>query len=591
MKAANWIRHWAVWALGVAWLGGSLISAADAQLLLRDDFDGTGNVDTTVWRLPFGDSEGTFVGRTQFRGDSATDLPQQGIAEASAEDGKVMEVNLDTYSPIDPGNQFLGTDVLTKRNFGRAGGISYEARMRLKPTTTAGLVGSGFLYNVTRESPPGTTVRDEIDLEMLGNQATGAMTQDPFTNVWNDGNFASPGNGGYVDISGFDLTQFHNYRVDWTPQSVKWYVDNQLVRTVTSGVPDDPMNLHFNLWAPDSSFADAFSSALQPAATPGANATYTLQVDHVEVNRTNTTTSANLLTDGSFETATLTDINAVPTTTTGQWLRFGNSGAGLDDPGMVDPMVPDMAQDGIVMVKMFGPYTGHSDASGVLQNVPASPGQEFEASAWVQTPAGDSIQGNRNFNTVQISFLDSAGVSIDDALYVPTNGQTFPMLDGRDPNMENDTWYQGVTDAIAPPGTAYARISLFFIQIAGEEPLDYGDPGASWFDNASLVLLTPDTVAGLAGDYNGNGVIDAADYTTWRDAMTAGATSLLNDPTPGSVTEADFTYWRDHFGETAGAGSGAGVAASAVPEPNTFVMLVLGLLISLIGNKDPQRRT
>ena len=49
------------------------------------------------------------------------------------------------------------------------------------------------------------------------------------------------------------------------------------------------------------------------------------------------------------------------------------------------------------------------------------------------------------------------------------------------------------------------------------------------------------------GDYNSNGIVDAADYTTWRDAMTAGATSLPNDPTPGTVDESDFLYWRGSF--------------------------------------------
>jgi hypothetical protein len=37
--------------------------------------------------------------------------------------------------------------------------------------------------------------------------------------------------------------------------------------------------------------------------------------------------------------------------------------------------------------------------------------------------------------------------------------------------------------------------------------------------------------AGLAGDYNENDVIDAADYVVWRDAMTAGLTSL-SQPRP-----------------------------------------------------------
>ena len=79
----------------------------------------------------------------------------------------------------------------------------------------------------------------------------------------------------------------------------------------------------------------------------------------------------------------------------------------------------------------------------------------------------------------------------------------------------------------------------------------------------------------LFGDYNGNDTIDAADYTTWRDAVTAGATSLTNDPTPGTVDESDFAYWRDHFGETLGGGSGAGsAAASPIPEPATLSLAV-----------------
>lgn len=92
----------------------------------------------------------------------------------------------------------------------------------------------------------------------------------------------------------------------------------------------------------------------------------------------------------------------------------------------------------------------------------------------------------------------------------------------------------------------------------------------------------------LSGDYNENGVIDAADYTTWRDALTAASTTLPNDPTPGTVDESDFLYWRDHFGAVLG--SGAGSSAIGVPEPNTLVLLVSGLLFSLIC-RGPLRRT
>jgi hypothetical protein len=559
MNAATWRLRLVIAAATV--LAG--VPSAKAQLLLRDDFDGTGNVDTTVWRLPFGDSEGTFVGRTQFRGNAATDIPQQGIAEALAVDGKVAEIRLDTYSPIDPGNQFLGTDLLTKRNFARAGGLTFEARMRLKPTTTGGLVGGFFLFDVTRENPPGTDVRDEIDFELLSNQATGAATQDPFTNYWNDEPFSDPGDGQFINVNGLDLTQFQDYKVEWTPQAMKWYVNNQLVRTQTTNVPDDPMKLHFNLWAPDSSFADAFNAALTPAATPGANQTYSVQVDHVEVNRVNTTASANLLYDASFEIETgPTFIGNVPATTTGEWLGFGGPPTSLhvtyeiDDIGGLDPNVPDMAREGFFMAKMFGPFNGPPDASGIVQNVPALPGEQFEARAWVQTAGGDSIQGTANFNTVALSFLNASGATIETAPFVPVNGEDFPALDGRDPNLVEDAWVEAVVNAIAPAGTAFVRVSLFFIQLQNQG-------GASWFDDVSLVRLTPNIVE-QDGDFNRDGIVDAADYVAWRKL---------------GLPETDYNLWRQNFGEF---GGGGGSEGGSVPEPSTL-LLAIGALVATLS--------
>jgi T5SS/PEP-CTERM-associated repeat protein len=84
---------------------------------------------------------------------------------------------------------------------------------------------------------------------------------------------------------------------------------------------------------------------------------------------------------------------------------------------------------------------------------------------------------------------------------------------------------------------------------------------------------------GLTGDYNNNGVVDAADYTVWRDALTAGATSLVNDATPGIVDESDFLYWRAHFGETAPIGSGSG--AGTVPEPTSISLFCLAAVLLL----------
>lgn len=515
---------------------------AQGQLLLRDDFANSGNLDTTVWRLPF-EGEGVFVGRTQFQ---QTTIPQQGIVEPAASDGKVTEIYLDTYSAIDPGNQFLGTDLLTKRNFARGGGLSFEARMRLKPGTVGGLVNGFFSFDVQRDNPAGSGnfVRDEIDWELISNQLSGA--NQPFSNFWNDGDFSNGGSGQFHNVSGLNLTEFHDYRVDWSPTSLKWYVDNTLVRTQTTNIPDDPMKVHFNLWAPDSTFAQAFNAALNPVATPGQNQRYTAQIDHVEVNRFNTTTSANLLMDPSFEDFNIINITPTNGGLRNVWLKFENVFIESFDPDGSNPSVPDQAIDGDFMAKMFGPFNGN-DASGMLQNVAAAPGEEFEASVFVQTALGDSIAGKQNFNLLSLSFLDGSGNVIQESFGSPTNvvdknGKNFPLLDGRDTNMPVDQWVQGTVNAVAPAGTASARMSLFFIQLASEG-------GASWFDAASLVKLTANTPT-VSGDFDNNGIYDCADIDALVQVIAAGTDNPAFDLTQdGQVDVADRDAWLAEAGD------------------------------------------
>ncbi len=93
---------------------------------------------------------------------------------------------------------------------------------------------------------------------------------------------------------------------------------------------------------------------------------------------------------------------------------------------------------------------------------------------------------------------------------------------------------------------------------------------------AALASITP-----LAGDYNEDGVVDAADYTVWRDSFGQSGSGLAADGDgSGTIDDGDYTIWKTHFGETAGAGSLTGTAA--VPEPTGFVLLMIGSLILLL---------
>jgi len=79
-----------------------------------------------------------------------------------------------------------------------------------------------------------------------------------------------------------------------------------------------------------------------------------------------------------------------------------------------------------------------------------------------------------------------------------------------------------------------------------------------------VVAATP-----LAGDYNDDGVVDAADYTVWRDALASGSPLLNETASPGVVDEEDYHAWKTGFG----AGDGGG-ALAAVPEPSAFALVI-----------------
>jgi hypothetical protein len=61
------------------------------------------------------------------------------------------------------------------------------------------------------------------------------------------------------------------------------------------------------------------------------------------------------------------------------------------------------------------------------------------------------------------------------------------------------------------------------------------------------------------GDYNQNGVVDAADYVVWRKTLTNNVVpySGADGDGDGVVDDDDYGVWRAHFGQTLGAGSGA----------------------------------
>ncbi|MCA9238975.1 MAG: autotransporter-associated beta strand repeat-containing protein [Planctomycetales bacterium] len=121
--------------------------------------------------------------------------------------------------------------------------------------------------------------------------------------------------------------------------------------------------------------------------------------------------------------------------------------------------------------------------------------------------------------------------------------------------------------------------------------LDFGAglPGgftASFNDAMTALILT--FSLGLDGDFNGDGVVNAADYTVWRDNLGAPDESSLMNNGDGlnGVDAGDYALWRDNYGATAGAAvNSLGSSQSTVPEPGAALLFTLVSGANLLGRR------
>ncbi|TWT87196.1 Lysozyme M1 precursor [Pseudobythopirellula maris] len=75
-------------------------------------------------------------------------------------------------------------------------------------------------------------------------------------------------------------------------------------------------------------------------------------------------------------------------------------------------------------------------------------------------------------------------------------------------------------------------------------------------------------VVSLAGDYNDDGMVDAADFTVWRDTRGARRGGAADGNGDGRIDELDYDIWVANFGKS----NLSSAQTASVPEPNSLML-------------------
>jgi hypothetical protein len=241
------------------------VALANAQTttIFFDDFNGT-IMSKDLWHIPtwVSPTDGTYLGRTQFRCAQNAGLPEVSNSQAV--------INVETYNPT--GFSFYGTDLITNKTFSMGNGLIFTIRAKIKAPVAGGIVGGIFLYDLVGSG----TTHDEIDYELLTNKPNEVQT-----NIYNNEPLGA-GHPLFESITG-SITDYHTYVIRWLPNEVTWMIDGNIIRTNKTLIPDKPMHFHLNIWAPDEAWSVAYESNLQPTNSIDLNQIYSMIVDSVKV--------------------------------------------------------------------------------------------------------------------------------------------------------------------------------------------------------------------------------------------------------------------------------------------------------------------
>ncbi len=285
------------------------------------------------------------------------------------------------------------------------------------------------------------------------------------------------------------------------------------------------------------------------------------------------------------------------TVTTAENRLVVSGGVAGEDDGYVDNVFVETDSAGdpqdFAEFANFGPgiywivpgfeISGLAENSGLYLQTVARPARDTNPVEsrvlWYWDP--NSIQTDKVEVAPETSRMQLRHSATVNTLLTPTTSVAPSAIKFADPvvadmNYHNHDLLKYVLPAPLPPDGAYA----FFARLTSDVYAP-SDPFLVVINNGGLDSMQMlDAAAAinrealLAGDYNHDDVVDAADYVLWRNSLNSASQLAADGSGNGLVDTADFDVWRSNFGLTF-AGGPAGVGAGqAAPEPAALTLVL-----------------
>lgn len=240
-------------------------------LVVDDRFD---QLDSTLWRPGDGAVGGESICRFQDQGVIVEDGRLKLIVRPEAVPPSYSKDHEQEKGPYDYVCGELRTVDDRRFHYGR-----FEARMKAPNRATAsGYISSLFTYRFDTDpnsDTPESTEWEEIDVELEGGrpdkfQANLIYGKDTWEwwrtrvyGAWED----------KIEVGPVD--EWRVFAIEWLPDSIRWYVDGELVKTLTADdidckpdciapqekptpIPNNPTTIFMNFWIPNDDIQDYF---------------------------------------------------------------------------------------------------------------------------------------------------------------------------------------------------------------------------------------------------------------------------------------------------------------------------------------------